>query len=67
MVFNGRTRVLFSGCKVMEGLTLIEVFLEGATLTCSERNSDARKKNPGQDCSKSIHGDDILVHESTEL
>jgi hypothetical protein len=37
------TRVLFSGCKV-EGLTLIGVFLEGTTLTCSKRNSDATKK-----------------------
>jgi hypothetical protein len=24
----------FPGCKVMEGLTLIGVFLEGTTLTC---------------------------------
>jgi hypothetical protein len=27
-------RVLFLGCKMMEGLTLIGVFQEGTTLTC---------------------------------
>jgi hypothetical protein len=27
-------RVLFSGCKMEEGLTLIGVFMEGTTLTC---------------------------------
>jgi hypothetical protein len=27
-------RVLLSGCKVEEGLTLVGVFMEGTTLTC---------------------------------
>jgi hypothetical protein len=29
-----RVRVLFSGCKMKEGLTLLGVFMEGTTLTC---------------------------------
>jgi hypothetical protein len=41
------TGFFFFGYEVMEGLTLIGVFMEGTTLTCSARNSDARKNNPG--------------------
>jgi hypothetical protein len=29
-----KIRVLFSGCKVKAGLTLVGVFQEGSTLTC---------------------------------
>jgi hypothetical protein len=40
-------RVLFSGCTVK--LTLVGIFQEGSTLTGFERNSAARKENPGYD------------------
>jgi hypothetical protein len=32
--------------KVMDGFTLVGVFLEGTTLTCYNRKSDTKKKNP---------------------
>jgi hypothetical protein len=39
-----RTRVFFFGYKVMAGLTLTNIFWEGTTLTCKEREFDVRKK-----------------------